>query len=272
MKYKNSGARRLLGAAFAAIAITAVFLPTSARADVTGGDSRSYGIYVNLTLIGIPILQVPEQPVSSGSAPGPYNDSDQVLSLSASVPPFASIGTAVMDTTAASDINGTSGSHFANSTSLVDDLSLDILQSPFAPSLVTVSADTIGSTSTASGDFGSMSAVGTMVLENLAISVSGNALVIPVAPDPNTVLLDAAGVRVVLNEQSSSVAAGSASIDTNALHITLTDILFGGGLVNADIIVAHSDASMGSVVPEPATVVSLALISVGVFALRRRNK
>jgi hypothetical protein len=272
MNYTNSGARRLLAAAFAAIAITAIFLPTSARADVTGGDSRSYGVYVSLTLIGIPVLQVPEQPVSSGSAPGPYNDSDQVLSFSAGAPPIASLGTSVMDTTASSDIDGTIGSRFANSTSLVDDLTIDVVQSAFAPSLLTVSADTIGSTSTASGDFGSMSAVGTMVLENLAIAVSGNSLVIPIAPDPNTVLWDAAGLRVVLNEQTSSVGFGSASIDTNAIHIRLTDIVFGGGLLSGDIIVAHSDASMASTVPEPATVASFGLLTLGALALRRRRK
>jgi hypothetical protein len=63
---------------------------------------------------------------------------------------------------------------------------------------------------------------------------------------------------------------GSASQVTNAIHIELQDILTVGGLVSGDIIVAHSDAQMASVVPEPATFVALGA-GLGLLTLLRRR-
>ena len=249
----------------------AIIVPSAALADVTAGSSRGYGIYVSLQLIGIPILTVPEQPLSQGSAPNPYTESGQVLSVAASALGVASVGTGVIDSAASSDVDGGVGTRFADADSLVDDLAITLVPSALGgPPLLSVAADTIGSDSIVNGDFGGLSAVGSMVLEDLSIAVSGTALNIPINPSPNTVLWDAAGLRIVLNEQSSSVLAGSASISTNALHIELDDVLTTGGLLSGEIIVAHSDAQMTSVVPEPATFVGLAGGLALLSLLRRR--
>ena len=269
-RWFESSSRWCLIAASALAA--AICLPTETRADVSSGESMAFGISVDLTLIGVPVLTIAPTPVSSGSAPGPYNDADQVLSVSANVPTIASVGTGVLNTAASSDIDGGVGSRFAFGDSLVDDLAITIIPPTFGPSLISLTADTIGSDSMASGDIGSMNTVGNMTLENLAISVSGNALSIAANPDPNTVLIDAAGVRIVLNEQVSSVNPSDASIVTNAIHITLDDIVTGGGLLSGDIIIAHSDASMIGAVPEPATIVGLGGLTLFALLLRRRAR
>ena len=267
IKWLNAGANWRLIAATSVIAT--LVLPTATRADVSSGESMAFGIHVDLTLIGVPILTVGPTPVSSGIAPGAYNDADQVLSVAAAVPLIASVGTGVINTSASSDIDGLAGSKFAFGDSLVDDLNITVVPGTVVPSLITLTADTIGSDSTVSGDFGSMSAMGNMVLEDLAISVSGDPLTISANPDPNTVLLDLAGIRIVLNEQVSSVNNGDASIETNAIHITLDDIVTSGGLLSGDIIIAHSEASMVGAVPEPATFVGLGALTL--FALLRRR-
>jgi hypothetical protein len=161
------------------------------------------------------------------------------------------------------------GNRFASSGSLVDDLDIAVIPGTIGPDLLSVTADTIGSGSIVTGDHGSMTPLGDMILENLAISVSGNALNIPIAPAPNTVLFDALGIRIVLNEQFSTSILGSASQVTNAIHIEIDDVLSLGGLVSGDIIIAHSDAQMNSVVPEPATFVGLGGLTL--LALLRRR-
>jgi hypothetical protein len=169
-----------------------------------------------------------------------------------------------------SDIDGGVGNRYAQSDSLVDDLDIVVVPGTIGPDLLSVTADTIGSDSIVSGDHGAMTPLGAMILENLSISVQGNSLNIPLAPAPNTVLFNALGIRIVLNEQASSSNMGSASQVTNAIHIELQDILTVGGLVSGDIIVAHSDAQMASVVPEPATFVALGA-GLGLLTLLRRR-
>jgi hypothetical protein len=246
-----------------------VISQTAAQADVTGGGSKGYGIYVALELIGIPILTIPETAVAQGTSPNPYNEFDQVLSIGVGVPTIASVATGVLEANALSDIDGGLGNRFASSGSLVDDLDIAVIPGTIGPDLLSVTADTIGSGSIVTGDHGSMTPLGDMILENLAISVSGNALNIPIAPAPNTVLFDALGIRIVLNEQFSTSILGSASQVTNAIHIEIDDVLSLGGLVSGDIIIAHSDAQMNSVVPEPATFVGLGGLTL--LALLRRR-
>jgi hypothetical protein len=68
---------------------------------------------------------------------------------------------------------------------------------------------------------------------------------IPSQPTPNTVLVNLAGLRVVLNEQILTVSGSSTDLTVNAIHITL-DVLpvQGLGLVSGEIIVAQSRAHL----------------------------
>ena len=245
-------------------------MQSSAYADVTGGDSKGYGIFVALELIGIPVLTIPETAVAQGTAPGPYSDFDQVLSVGVGVPLVASVATGVLEANATSDINGGAGNRFAFSDSLVDDLDVIVGPSAVGPNLLEVTADTIGSSSIITGDYASMTPLGSMILENLTISVSGTSLNIPISPAPNTILFDALGIRIVLNEQFSITNLANASQVTNAIHIELDEAVTGGGLLSGDIIIAHSDAAMVAVVPEPATFVCLGA-GLGLLALLRRR-
>jgi hypothetical protein len=247
-----------------------VAMQTAALADVTGGNSKGYGLFVALELVGIPVLTIPETAVAQGTAPNPYTDFDQVLSVGVNVPTIASVATGVLEANAISNIDGGSGSRFSLSDSLVDDLDVTVVPGTITPDLLSVTADTVGSQSGVTGDYGSMAPLGSMILENLSISVSGNALTIPIAPAPNTVLFDSLGIRIVLNEQFTVSNLGNASQITNAIHIELDDVVTGGGLLSGNIIVAHSDAAMVGVVPEPATFVGLG-IGLSLLALFRRR-
>jgi hypothetical protein len=85
-----------------------------------------------------------------------------------------------------------------------------------------------------------------VTLGGLGISILGIAIPdLPLNPPPNTGIdlsaLGIAGATLVLNEQTfGGDGVTSASKSSNALHLTL-DV---AGLITADVIVAHSDASL----------------------------
>ena len=75
---------------------------------------------------------------------------------------------------------------------------------------------------------------------------------------PNTVLLNLAGLEIILNQQiPSGDGISSAGMETNAIVVEFTNFALGAGLLNGDIIVAHSAANItGAPVigtPEPST-------------------
>lgn len=91
--------------------------------------------------------------------------------------------------------------------------------------------------------YGSASRVVNLVL-------GGTQVPIPLNPDPNTVLFDQAGIRIVLWEtnwdpETGGTTDGEATVWTNALHVTAP-----GGV---DLIVSHSEAfaDCGPVPPPP---------------------
>jgi hypothetical protein len=125
--------------------------------------------------------------------------------------------------------------------------------------LVTLTAAGVQSTSTIDS---SLNATGTTTILTGTSNLNVN---IPSAPAPNTVLVDAGGVRVVLNEQTISGNGLTArDISTNAVDVTFTNALFasatGPGLLNGTIILSHSEAHVAgavAAVPEPASWVLL---------------
>lgn len=268
MKYSSL---RIVSALAAFAAMSLALAPTPARAIVTSGGSDGFGLYVNLEVLSVPVLTIPNTPHVIGTAPGAYNFDDTVLSVGVSVPLIGSVGTGVLNASVLSDIDGGAGNRFSYGDALVDDLSISLVPTLTAGPVLTLTADTIGSGTFATGDFGAMSTLGDTVLENLAITVAGVPLNIPVSPAPNTVLFDALGIRIVLNEQFGSTTATDASLDTNAIHIDLTDVAGLGGLISGEVIIAHSSANMTSAVPEPGTFVAIAS-GLGLLAIARRRR
>ena len=88
---------------------------------------------------------------------------------------------------------------------------------------------------------------------------------IPASPAPNTVLWNAGGILVVLNEQLlSGDGTSGLALAVNALRIEFTNAVLGLGLLNGQIVIAHSEASLAAV-PEPSAAL-LALAAAGLLA------
>jgi len=136
-----------------------------------------------------------------------------------------------------------------------------------------ISADAISSTTVAGIDASGLFATGASSFANLAITGSildgiGLDLAAFVNPLPNTVGLSVLGLKITFNEQLTSQTADSIAMTTNAVHISLSDYLFGGKLLNGDVILGQSHASItgyapSAPVPEPATWA----LMIGGFAL-----
>ena len=265
MKYRT---RTLLVVAGVAAAI--VTLQTPSQAIVGFGASEGYGLSANLSLLGIPALVIPATAPSQGTAPAAYNHSNSVLSLGVSVPLVGSVNTGVLESNAFSDVDGGVGSRIAYGDGTVDDLSINLVPLDNGGNVVTLTATTVSAASATLGDTGVFAALGDSTLENLAINVMGNQLNIPVDPAPNTVLFDLLGVRIVLNEQLTSVTNDDALQLKKAIHITLYNVAGLGGVVSGDIVIAHSQANM-STVPEPGTFIALGAGLLGLAFARRRR-
>lgn len=77
---------------------------------------------------------------------------------------------------------------------------------------------------------------------------------VPVDPAPNTVLLDLAGVRVVLNEQIASQNDEVQSLTVNAIHVSV-NVLMGLGLLSSDAVISQSRGELACS-PGPGPILS----------------
>lgn len=238
-------------------------LASPASALVIGGSSLAYGEQVDLLAALILSIDSGPLPQVSGSAPAPYSDSNAGLSLNLNA---GTITSGTLSVNAASNVDGGPSARSASADATVESLGVGGVLA----ALLTLTSTTIGSSAEVTGNIGALGASGGAVLEDLAISVLGVPLVIPVDPAPNTVLIDSAGVRIVLNEQSSSGdGVNVRGIEVNAIHVEFTNAALGLGLLNGDIVISHSEAAL-SAIPEPS-VVPLAALAAGVLAAFRRR-
>ena len=280
----------LVRRSFAAVLAATLAVPAAA---VTVASS-AYGLFVNLNVT--PAISVGIGPVASvGSTAAPaYNLSNTVLSVNQTLGLGASgllsfgqgVQTGVIATSATSAFPVTpTGS--ANAT--VNNLALGLVATSSVPfvgplTLLSIGADTLVSDSSVEG-FGAPSATGNATITGLTLggtalgglTVDGSLFVNPAA---NTELLNLLGLRIVLNEQiPSGNNVSTAGITTNAIHVAFTNFLLGTNLLNGDIVVADSRASITGVgaapgVPEPATWVEMVagLGLVGLVARRRQRR
>jgi hypothetical protein len=237
-------------------------LATPATALVIGGSSLAWGERVDLFAGLLVNLDSGPLPQAAGSAPGPYAASDDALSIDLGSGTISS-GTLVVN--AASNVDGAPGARSASADATLESLGIG----GALGALLTVSSSSVGSSAEVAGN-GALSASGSAVLEDLAISVLGVPLAIPANPAPNTVLFDAAGVLIVLNEQTLSGDGSSGlALVVNALRVEFTNAVLGLGLLNGEIVISHSEAALAAV-PEPSLAL-LALAAAGLLAALGRR-
>jgi hypothetical protein len=184
------------------------------------------------------------------------------------------LSTGVLNAGATSNVDGSSGAKFASASASVDQLGLRILN------VLGIGATAIGSSAQVDGDYGAFTTSGLTTLAGLSVGGIG---ILTVAPTVNDVLLDLAGLRIVLNEQiASGNGVSTAGLGVNAIHISLTDVPYLWGIVpsvlNGDIVIGHSEAFLTAApstganpVPEPATLSLAGAALMGLFGLRRKR-
>jgi hypothetical protein len=178
-------------------------------------------------------------PTVSGSAPPPYNSSNTVLSVTVSHGLTGQIlSTGVLTVNASSTVPA---SEHVDAQATVDSVDIDI------GTLLTLDATSVSSSAEIEGPCGTLASSPTAVIVNgvLGGTLVPGGLTIPVNPAPNTVFLDTAGVRVVLNEQfvgGDGIITETSTV--NAIHIFLTNVSLGNLVVNGDLVISSSQAEV----------------------------
>lgn len=272
--------RKLSLAAFAAL--LAIQFGSSVHAVNISASSNGYGLFVDANALNVVNLDAGPLPVGvSGTAPAPYSNSNTVLNVNvtSSVPVVASgsVTAGSVSATAASNVNGSSGSRTTSASGGVVGAGVNMVTLPvLGPGLTLLGLNaTLGSTAQVSGDFGSLAALGTTTIQNLGLTVSGipvnlSAYVnVPIAPNTsvNLAALGIANASLILNEQI--VAGDQSSITVNAFHLNVNV----ANSVVAQVILGHSQAQMTATVPEPAcaTLGLSSIAALGFLARVRRR-
>jgi hypothetical protein len=224
-----------------------------------GGSGSAFGISINLRVLpllgnGVPV-QVNPQPMVAGTAAPAFDQSAQLPALVVST-----VATGRLLANGLLLVHATSavpGADTAEADATADHLALSV---PGNLPLLTVGADVVGSTVAISGSCSNgLTMTGGSTLAGLHLGGSlGAALGLSpgVSPPPNTVLLNVAGLRLVVNEQIPSAAPGVRGMTVNALHLSASNAPIAGlGLLTGDLVIAQSHAEMRcpNVQPPPPT-------------------
>lgn len=225
------------------VAAVVLFAGTAANAALIGNSAgRSLRANVGLLAGGVGV-NVGPLAHAWGNAPTAYTSDHTVASVSAFALGVADLDTGVLDANALSNINGGAFAGFVSADATVDDLDLAIVPGTIIiPDLITLTANTISSNVQIGHDGTNFSSLGGINIENAFLRVAGvGTIAVNANAAPNTVLLDALGIRIVLNEQITTSDALTMSRTINAIHISITGPL---QVVNADVVIAQSVASL----------------------------
>jgi hypothetical protein len=230
---------------FGALGVSAGLASTLAVSPASGAVvSVSSSSTVFVASFTTPVLSVgPLFPAAGSDPPAPYSTANGIPSVTRTIGPI-SVTTGLLQDTASG--NKGTGTATAMSTLASLDIALD--------SVFTLTATAVSSKSSVTG---APSATGSTTLANLVITVLGSSVTIPVTPPANDVIFDTAGLEIILNQQIPDTHE-SAGITTNAIAIDFTKFPSGINLVNGDIDIAQSMASI-NVIPEPSTWVMMLL-------------
>lgn len=265
-------------------AVLSALVLSSGTAFATTVDTASSSSYDYLMdMVGVTgTFALPGGAKSSGIAPGPYSDPetklDQKLKLGGDVQKAEFIA-AEVDTNAVSDVDGTAGAKTTFASASLEGFSY---YSFFTGGYkVELSIGAMATTSTVSGMPGSFLANSDMSLTNLLLEVNDAPLLNlngPVAANTfydMNLLVPGSGITLYLNEQVETCVADSCGIATNGLHMIFTNSPALGGFpvgpVSGHIILAHSQAAMAGVVPEPGSYAML-LAGLGLLGLKLRRR
>jgi len=212
----------------------------------TTAKSSAFGESINLRLLpllgsGIPIGSGP-LPLVAGTAPQPFNRSGSLASITVATPATGRILAAGLLTVHAS--SGVPGTDSSAADATVANLALDVVQ---RLPLLTLGADVVRSTVALSGSCADGPVpVGTTSIVNARVGgLLGIGISVAASPAPNTVLLNAPGLRVVLNEQIAATEAGVRGLTVNAIHVSLNALpLAGLGLLSGDVVLSQSHAEI----------------------------
>ncbi|HEY0782266.1 MAG TPA: DUF11 domain-containing protein, partial [Thermoanaerobaculia bacterium] len=202
-----------------------------------------------LPLLGSPVrVTSGPLPAVAGTAPAPYDLANQLASVTIAAPSLGTlVSTKLLAVHAASPAPA---SEQAAADATVDDL--DVRLAGLVP-LLTVKALTLHSEARLSGPCtgGAPAIAGGANLTNVRLGGTlGLGLTVAADPAPNTVLLNLAGVRVVLNEQIVTQSGDTHTLTVNALHVSIQELPASGlGLLTSDVVIAQSKASLACGAP-----------------------
>ncbi|HXO20672.1 MAG TPA: choice-of-anchor P family protein [Thermoanaerobaculia bacterium] len=228
--------------AAAAIAGILLLAVTAAAGADTVASSSAFGESVSLQilpLLGSPI-HVNSGPLPAVTGTNPASHA-QLASISVSAPALGTLlQTGILQVNAAALFPGT---ELVSGDAVVNTLQLRVAG---GLPLLTLNADTLHSTAQIAGGCNDGAVTtGSANLTNVVLGGPlGLGLQVAANPPPNTVLLNVAGIRVVLNEQIPLTGSFPFGIAVNALHISLTSVPLGLSLLSGDIILAHAEAEL----------------------------
>lgn len=234
---------RAITAVTAAALIIACASTQSSAADALTGGSGAYGLQANVrAAVGLVRLDTGRVAHLTDDAPASYDRSQTVATVDASALAVATVSTGIVDCQITSNIDSGEAEGYCDGTAFIDDLMLRVAPGVLLnPDLVRITAGTISSSAILAMDGADIVPIAEVNIEDAFLKVAGVPIPIIARPLPNTVLVNAAGIRIVLNEQILTTNGDTTSFVVNAIHITVDSAL---QVVDADVVIGNSSATL----------------------------